>query len=60
MIRSLFRSPGISAKVCFADWPMILTDRVPLLSIEITRERPLSWPGLCLSRGALRRWHYFV
>jgi MoaA/NifB/PqqE/SkfB family radical SAM enzyme len=42
--------PSIKAQEVLSAWGRILTGRVPLLSIEITRECPLSCPG-CYAYG---------
>jgi MoaA/NifB/PqqE/SkfB family radical SAM enzyme len=43
-------NPSIRASELLASWGRILAGRVPLLSIEITRECPLSCPG-CYAYG---------
>jgi organic radical activating enzyme len=43
-------SPSLTAREILTAWGRILTGRVPLLSIEITRECPLSCPG-CYAYG---------
>ena len=43
-------SPSISPREILAAWGRILTGNVPMLSIEITRECPLSCPG-CYAYG---------
>lgn len=43
-------TPGISGRELLAAWRQILTGRAPMLSIEITRECPLSCPG-CYAYG---------
>ena len=43
-------SPSLTAREVFAAWGRILTGSVPMLSIEITRECPLSCPG-CYAYG---------
>jgi organic radical activating enzyme len=43
-------TPSIKAREVLASWGRILTGNVPLLSIEITRECPLSCPG-CYAYG---------
>lgn len=43
-------NPSLSASELFSAWGRILTGRVPMLSIEITRECPLSCPG-CYAYG---------
>jgi MoaA/NifB/PqqE/SkfB family radical SAM enzyme len=43
-------NPSLGARDLFAAWGRILTGRVPMLSIEITRECPLSCPG-CYAYG---------
>jgi MoaA/NifB/PqqE/SkfB family radical SAM enzyme len=45
-----FRRPGVSTRDLLAGWRKILTGRAPMLSIEITRECPLSCPG-CYAYG---------
>jgi organic radical activating enzyme len=45
-----FRRPGVSSRDLLAGWRKILTGRAPMLSIEITRECPLSCPG-CYAYG---------
>ena len=42
--------PGLTVRELFAAWGSILKGRAPLLSIEITRECPLSCPG-CYAYG---------
>src|ERR1700751_4284352 len=42
--------PGITVRELFAAWGSILNGRAPMLSIEITRECPLSCPG-CYAYG---------
>ncbi len=49
MIQATSR-PGLTLRELFAAWWKILSGRVPLLSIEITRECPLSCPG-CYAYG---------
>ncbi len=44
------RKPSITSREMFAAWGRILSGRIPLLSIEITRECPLSCPG-CYAYG---------
>jgi organic radical activating enzyme len=44
------RSPGLNAREVLSAWGRILSGRLPLLSIEITRECPLSCPG-CYAFG---------
>ncbi len=44
------RTPAISGGEFLAAWRQILTGRAPMLSIEITRECPLSCPG-CYAYG---------
>ncbi|HUJ32409.1 MAG TPA: hypothetical protein VLY23_14075 [Candidatus Acidoferrum sp.] len=43
-------NPSLTAREILTAWGRILTGRVPLLSIEITRECPLSCPG-CYAYG---------
>src|SRR6202789_1645882 len=43
-------NPSITPREVLTSWGRILTGRVPLLSIEITRECPLSCPG-CYAYG---------
>src|ERR1700729_2280710 len=43
-------SPSLTAREVLAAWGRILTGNVPMLSIEITRECPLSCPG-CYAYG---------
>src|ERR1700677_3253006 len=43
-------SPSITPREIMAAWGRILTGHVPMLSIEITRECPLSCPG-CYAYG---------
>lgn len=43
-------NPSITPREILAAWGRILTGRVPMLSIEITRECPLSCPG-CYAYG---------
>ena len=43
-------NPSLRAQEILASWGRILTGRVPMLSIEITRECPLSCPG-CYAYG---------
>src|SRR5215467_216940 len=40
-----FSNPGIRPGELIAAWGRIMTGRAPMLSIEITRECPLSCPG---------------
>ena len=42
--------PGMTVGEFFAAWGSILSGRAPMLSIEITRECPLSCPG-CYAYG---------
>ena len=42
--------PGLKATQLLAAWKSILTGSTPMLSIEITRECPLSCPG-CYAYG---------
>ena len=44
------RNPGFDPRQLFASWGRILAGKVPMLSIEITRECPLSCPG-CYAYG---------
>src|SRR6202142_3438094 len=43
-------NPSLSPREILAAWGRILTGRVPMLSIEITRECPLACPG-CYAYG---------
>src|SRR6202789_3368994 len=43
-------NPSITPREILTSWGRILTGRVPLLSIEITRECPLTCPG-CYAYG---------
>src|SRR5271155_1171130 len=43
-------NPSLTSRDLLAAWGRILTGRVPMLSIEITRECPLSCPG-CYAYG---------
>src|SRR5271170_3452988 len=43
-------SPSITPREVLSAWGRILTGRVPMLSIEITRECPLTCPG-CYAYG---------
>jgi MoaA/NifB/PqqE/SkfB family radical SAM enzyme len=43
-------NPSLTPRDIFASWGRILTGRAPMLSIEITRECPLSCPG-CYAYG---------
>src|ERR1700683_4543950 len=43
-------NPSLTAREVLAAWGRILTGNVPMLSIEITRECPLSCPG-CYAYG---------
>src|ERR1700721_2760509 len=43
-------SPSLTAREVLAAWGRILNGNVPMLSIEITRECPLSCPG-CYAYG---------
>ena len=43
-------NPSLTARELVASWVRILSGRIPLLSIEITRECPLSCPG-CYAYG---------
>jgi organic radical activating enzyme len=45
-------NPSLTAREVLAAWGRILSGRVPLLSIEITRECPLSCPG-CYAYGEM-------
>src|SRR5690349_4907823 len=47
---SLKSRPGLTVRELFAAWGSILKGRAPMLSIEITRECPLSCPG-CYAYG---------
>ena len=47
---STVANPSITPREILTSWGRILTGRVPLLSIEITRECPLSCPG-CYAYG---------
>jgi MoaA/NifB/PqqE/SkfB family radical SAM enzyme len=47
---SIVPNPSITPREILTSWGRILTGRVPLLSIEITRECPLSCPG-CYAYG---------
>ena len=47
---ALVPSPSMTAREIMTAWGRILTGRVPLLSIEITRECPLHCPG-CYAYG---------
>ena len=49
-MNSTVPNPSIRASEILAAWGRILTGRVPMLSIEITRECPLSCPG-CYAYG---------
>src|SRR5215831_1141479 len=42
--------PGVTVRELFSSWGSILSGHAPLLSIEITRECPLSCPG-CYAYG---------
>src|ERR1700751_3218040 len=42
--------PGLTVGELFASWGSILSGHAPLLSIEVTRECPLSCPG-CYAYG---------
>jgi len=44
------QSPSLTTKEMFAAWGSVLLGNVPLLSIEVTRECPLSCPG-CYAYG---------
>src|SRR5579863_8438320 len=50
MSAALVPSPSLAAREILTAWGRILMGRVPLLSIEITRECPLSCPG-CYAYG---------
>lgn len=50
MSTAAIRRPGASPQELLAGWRKILTGRAPMLSIEITRECPLSCPG-CYAYG---------
>jgi MoaA/NifB/PqqE/SkfB family radical SAM enzyme len=43
-------NPSLTAREVFSAWAKILTGKAPILSIEITRECPLSCPG-CYAYG---------
>src|SRR6202451_402760 len=43
-------NPSLKARELFTSWGKILRGRIPMLSIEITRECPLSCPG-CYAYG---------
>jgi MoaA/NifB/PqqE/SkfB family radical SAM enzyme len=43
-------NPSITSKEIFSAWGKVLTGKAPMLSIEITRECPLSCPG-CYAYG---------
>src|SRR6202521_4140936 len=43
-------NPSLTARQVLAAWGRVLSGRVPMLSIEITRECPLSCPG-CYAYG---------
>jgi len=43
-------NPSLTARELLASWASILVGRIPMLSIEITRECPLSCPG-CYAYG---------
>ena len=47
---SITRNPSLSKREIVAGWKSILSGNVPFLSIEITRECPLSCPG-CYAYG---------
>src|ERR1019366_8474715 len=47
---SVAPNPSLTPRELLAAWGRILTGRVPMLSIEITRECPLSCPG-CYAYG---------
>ena len=49
-MKSLKSRPGLTLGELFASWGSILLGHAPLLSIEITRECPLSCPG-CYAYG---------
>ncbi len=49
-MESIVPSPSLSPREILTSWGRILTGRVPLLSIEITRECPLACPG-CYAYG---------
>jgi hypothetical protein len=49
-MKSLQSRPGLTLRELFAAGGNILRGRVPILSIEITRECPLSCPG-CYAYG---------
>jgi organic radical activating enzyme len=50
MMNSIQPKPSLTAAGLIAAWGRILSGRVPMLSIEITRECPLSCPG-CYAYG---------
>ncbi len=50
MSAELVPSPSLTAREILTAWGRVLTGRVPLLSIEITRECPLRCPG-CYAYG---------
>jgi hypothetical protein len=47
------RRPGMDILEVLAAWKSILTGSAPMMSIEVTRECPLSCPG-CYAYGELR------
>ena len=49
-MNSTTRKPSLSASTLLSAWGSILTGSVPMLSIEITRECPLTCPG-CYAYG---------
>src|SRR6202795_1625685 len=49
-MNSTVPNPSLRPREMFAAWGRILTGRVPMLSIEITRECPLTCPG-CYAYG---------
>ncbi len=49
-MESTVPNPSLTPREILSAWGRILTGRVPLLSIEITRECPLSCPG-CYAYG---------
>lgn len=49
-MQEMFVEPSIKARAVLSAWGRILTGHTPLLSIEITRECPLSCPG-CYAYG---------
>jgi MoaA/NifB/PqqE/SkfB family radical SAM enzyme len=49
-MRGVRSRPGVTVRELFTSWGSILSGNAPLLSIEITRECPLSCPG-CYAYG---------